>query len=99
MSLREIVELPLHIERPDGFAILKIDNPFSRWIARNFAGAADGVVKHEIARQLALLEQRKHARGGADLHRVGERAHVRIADEQMEAAIFAVISQRLVSRV
>ena len=99
MPLSEIVELPLHIERADGFAVFKIDNPFARRIARDVARAADGVVEHEISRQLALFEQRKHARGRADFQRVGERAHVGIADEQMEPAIFAIIGQRLVARV
>src|SRR5438270_7092833 len=99
MSLREIVKLPLHIERADGFAVLKIDNPFAGWIARDVARAANGVVEDKIARQLTLLEQRKNGGSRADLHRVGERAHVGIADEQMEPAIFSIVGQRLVARV
>src|ERR1700730_1300226 len=99
MSLSEIVELPLHTDPADGLAVLKIDNPFVRGIARDVAGAADRVVEYEIARQLALLQKRKHCRGGADLQGVGERAHVGIADEQMEPAIFSIIGQRLIARV
>ena len=49
MPLREIVKLPLHIERADGFAVLEIDNPFPRRIAGDVASAANGVVEDEIA--------------------------------------------------
>src|SRR5437870_11735659 len=99
MSLSEIVELPLPIGRADGFAVLKIDNPFPRRIARNVARAADGVVEHKVSRQLALLEEREHDRGGADLQGVGERTHVAIADERVEPTAFAILSQWLVGRV
>src|SRR5204862_5529381 len=99
MSLREIVELPLHVERADGFAVFEIDNPLPGRIARNVARAADGIVEDKIARQLTLLEEREYDRGGADLHRVGERTHVGIADEQMEPPVFAIIGQGLVARV
>src|SRR6266853_4993804 len=99
MALGEIVELPLDIERANRFSVLKIDNPLASRIARDVARAANGVVENKIARQLALLEEREHGGGRADLQRVGERAHVGIADEQMEPPIFAVIGQRLVTRV
>src|SRR5437899_856718 len=39
MSLRQIVELPLYIERTDRFAVFKIDNPTSVGVARNGACA------------------------------------------------------------
>ena len=99
MALSEIVELPLDIERANSFTVLKIDNPLSGRIARDVASAPDGVVENKIARQLALFEEREHRRGGADLQRVGKRAHVRIANEQMEPPIFAVIGQRFIARV
>ena len=99
MALGEIVELPLDIERANSFAVLKIDNPLASRVARDVARAANGVVENKIARQLALLEQREHRGGGADLQRVSKRAHVRIANEQMESPIFAVIGQRLIPRV
>ena len=41
----------------------------------------------------------EHERGGADLQRGRERAHVGVADEQMQAAILAIVGQRLVARV
>src|SRR5438270_12746560 len=99
MALSEIVELPLDIERANSFTVLKIDNPLSSRITRDVARTANGVVENKIARQLALFEEREHCRGGADLQRVGERAHVGIADEQMEPPVFAIIGQRFVARV
>src|SRR5947208_8448775 len=99
MALSEIVELPLHIERANSFAVFKIDNPLAGRIAGDVASAPDGVVENKIAWQLALLEEREHRRGGADLQRVGKRAHVGITNEQMESPIFAVIGQRLIARV
>ena len=57
MPLRQIVELPLDIERANGRTVLKIDNPLAGRIARDVARTADGVVENEIARQLALLEE------------------------------------------
>src|SRR5205807_385626 len=95
MALGEIVELPLDIERANSFAVFKIDNPLSGRIAGDVARTANGVVENKIARQLALFEEREHRRGGADLQRVGKRAHVGITNEQMEPPIFAVIGQRL----
>src|SRR5947199_523407 len=99
MALGEIVELPLDVERANSFTVLKIDNPLARRIPRDVASAPDGVVEDKIARQLALFKERKHRRGGADLQRVGKRAHVGITNEQMEPPIFAVIGQRLIARV
>src|ERR1700720_3265346 len=99
MALGEIVELPLDVQRANSFAVFKIDNPLAGRIARDVARAANGVVENKIARQLALLEEREHGGGGANLQRVGKRAHVRIANEQMEPTIFAVIGQWLVTRV
>src|ERR1051325_5032438 len=40
MFLREIVELPWHVERADGSAVLKIDNPLARRVARDIGRAS-----------------------------------------------------------
>ena len=46
----ENVELPLDIKCADGFAVLEIDDPLARGIARDVARAADRVVEDEISR-------------------------------------------------
>src|SRR5437667_9782470 len=99
MALSEIVELPWQFERATSFAVFKIDSPLAGRIAGDVACAPAGVVENKIAWQLALFEEREHRRGGADLQRVGKRAHVGITNEQMEPPIFAVIGQRLIARV
>ena len=53
----------------------------------------------KFLRQTAFFEQRENAGGGPDFQRGRERAHVGIADQQMEPAILSVIGQRLVARI
>src|SRR6266487_6068031 len=48
---------------------------------------------------MALLEQRQNASRCADLQSGGKRTHVGIADQEMKAPIFSVISQRLIPRI
>ena len=59
MFLRQIVELPLHVERADRLAVFEIDNPVPGRIARNVARALDGIVQDEISWQTAFFEQRR----------------------------------------
>ena len=89
----------MHIEAADGPAVLQVHEPRVRRIARDLARALHRIAQDDVVRQAALLEQREHAGGGADLQRGGERAHVRVADQQMQPAIFAVVGERLVARV
>ena len=99
MSLRQIVELPLYIERTDRFAVFKIDNPTSVGVARNVACALHCIGQDKISRQSAFFQERQNASRRSDLQGGGERAHVGIADEQMQAPILPVIGQRFIPRV
>ncbi len=47
----------------------------------------------------ALFQQREHAGRRADLQRGGKRAHVRIADEQVQTPVFTVVREGFVARV
>ncbi len=89
----------LDFQRGARLPVFEADDPAILRVARNFAGGLDGVHQSHAFRDDAFLEQIEHERRGADLQRVGVLAHVRIADEQVEAAVFAVIGQRLVARV
>ena len=100
MLPRQVVKLPLQVEAA------RWSCPFSRRTIQACVGSREivaralhGIEQAEVLRQPALLEQREHARRRADFQRGRERAHVRIADEQMQPAILAVIRQRLVARV
>src|SRR5438876_9402028 len=99
MSLRQIVELPLYIERTDRFAVFKIDNPTSVGVARNVACALHRIGQDKISRQSAFFQERQNAGRRSDLQGGGERAHVGIADEQMQAPILPVIGERFIQRV
>ena len=57
MFLREMMKLPLHVERADGFAVLEIDDPLLGRIARDVARALHGVSQDKISRQTAFLQQ------------------------------------------
>ena len=46
-----------------------------------------------------MLEQGQHTRRRADFQRRGKRAHVRVANEQVQPAIFPIICERLIARV
>ncbi len=93
------MQAPLHIERPDRPAVFQFHDPALGRIARDFPGRLDRVEQRQVVRQKPVLEERENAGGGADLQRIGERAHVRVADEQMQPAIFPIIGQRLIARV
>ena len=69
------------------------------WIPRNVARGLHRIHQPHALGKNPFLEQIQHQRGGADLQRGRVFAHVRIADEQMQAAILAVIGQRLVAGI
>ena len=96
MFLRQLVQLPLHVERTDRLAVFQSDDP-ALGGSRETSRVPDRISQN--VRQKALLEEREDARGRPDLQRGCKRTHVRVADKQMEPAIFPVISQRLIARV
>ena len=99
MCQRQLVELPLNIERADGLAIFQPHDPGASRVAGNVARALDGIGQNKILRQPALFEQRQDAGSRPDFQSRRKRAHVRIADEQMKPAIFSIIGERLVAGV
>src|SRR5439155_25748270 len=99
MFLRQVVELPLDIERTNRFAVFKIDNPTSVRVARNVAGALHRIGQDKISRQSAVFQKRKNASRRTDFQGGGDRVQVRVADEQMQAPILPVIGQRFIPRV
>src|SRR5580658_5389757 len=46
-----------------------------------------------------FFEQGEHTNGCSHFQRGGERAHVGIADQQMESTIFSIICQRFIASV
>ena len=93
------VQTPLHIEGADRPAVFQFHDPALGRIARDFPGRLDRIEQCQIVRQKPGFEEGENAGGGPYLQRIGERAHVRVADEQMQPAIFPIIGQRLVARV
>src|SRR5690349_5467789 len=99
MFLRQLMKLPLDVERTYGFPIFQLDNPFAGRIPGDVARALDGVVQDEIPWQAAVFKKRKNTGGRAHLQCRRERTHVRIANEKMESSIFSVVSERFISRI
>jgi len=62
---------------------------------RKLPHRADRFVKRNVGQRIGF-EQVEHERGRADLQRVGEGEHIRVAQEQVEATKPAVIGERLV---
>ena len=80
--------------------------PFSRSTIHSCVGSREmsrvlctASLSTRLRGSFPIFEQRQNARGRADFQRGRERAHVGIADEQMQPPIFAIIGQRLVARV
>ena len=65
----------------------------------NLARGDDGIAQDDVVGQAAFLEQGEHERGRAEFQRRRKGAHVRVADEQMQPPIFAVVRERLVARI
>ena len=80
-------------------AVFEPHDPAVMWIPRNIAGGLHRIHQPHALGKNAFLEQIQHQRGGPDLQRGRVLAHVRIANEQMQAAILAVIGQRFVTGI
>ena len=68
-------------------------------VARDIARALDGIGQDKIPRQAAFLEQRQERKQSCRFSARWQRAHVGVADEQMQPPVFAVIGERFVARV
>ena len=48
--LRQLMKFPLHVECPDGLAVLKINNPLLSWIPGYVACALHRIGQNQISR-------------------------------------------------
>jgi hypothetical protein len=80
-------------------AVFEPHDPAVMRVPRDVTRGLHGIHQSHPLGKNALLEQIQHQRRGSDLQRRRVLAHVRIADEQMQPAILAVIGQRFIAGI
>ena len=94
-----IEEFELDIERVAGASVFELHQAAPGALAGNLAGGDHGIPQNHVARQAILFDKREHHRGQAYFERGGKRAHVGVAQQQVQTAEPVVIRQRFVAGV
>ena len=97
---RTVEILALDVESADLAAVREPDGTAARGVVADLTYRTDRVLERHVAEHhLWIFEHAEHARRGTHLHERCVLAHVRVADDDVQAPILLGVGVRLVTRV
>jgi hypothetical protein len=90
---------PLDVDGSHGPPVLQSYGELARRIVRDRAQRLNGVLERKVLEDLIVLDHPQRDRGGAGLEEVRHLAHVRVADDHVQAAVLLRVGVGLVARV
>ena len=89
----------LHVERGHLAAVGQVDQRLQRGVVADAVHGAHRLGQAQVVEPDAGLDHVEHERRGADLEQRGVLAHVRVADDDVQAAVLVGVGVRLVAGV